>query len=144
MRRGFVYSMDALLAFFVTFFLLLLCFNQLNQINWSNQLSDESLTLFSQSAVSVGQKSGLFSRAIFDHQPVLIQSFLESFPATICAQVNVDEIGSTSYFLDLVVIKNGCSPPSKNVWSDRKMVSVIKNGSVSFYRVELLTWRDHA
>lgn len=143
MNKGFVYSLDALLAFFVVFFLLLLCFTQLNQINWSNESADESLIFFSQSAISAGQKSNLFSRTILNHQPVLIQSFVESFPATICAQITIDELYSTRNVFDFSVIKNNCGVPSKDVFSDRRLVSVIKNDSLSFYQVTLKTWRAH-
>lgn len=142
MNRGFVYSLDSLLAFFVIFFLLLLCFLQISQVSWSNSSYDHSLVSFTQSAITSGQKSGLFTHVLSDHQPLLLQSFIDKFPSTICARLSLDQVNSSDDVLELVVEKGNCSIESKEVFSTQRLIPVQTSTGFQFYQATLTTWRN--
>lgn len=131
MKKGFVISVDALLAVVVLFTLLTLSFDALKQDG-----SDWQVThLLQRTAHHAGETlevSGILSRAVGLNDTTSIRAFLDGLPHNICASVsvknnpdanqplfNVSKSGCSSLLGESVHVSRGfvyASPPDANLY----------------------------
>ena len=107
MNKGFIVSVDALLAIVILFALLSLSFDSLKQDGGEARLQHMLGVLSYQSGKSL-EVSGLLSDAVIADDTSGIRTYLDGLPFHLCGSVGVREDVDTNQFLFLVT-KTGCS-----------------------------------
>lgn len=105
--KGFVITVDAMAAAFVLFSFLLAInqyYAQIQVRGWN----DLELFRFSDSALGVLENSGELEYAVLSNQSTRIRSYLNDFPANVCAELLVYAQSDLNVPL-LSVSKEGCS-----------------------------------
>lgn len=138
MRRGFVYSLDAMLALFCAFFLVLLCFSQFSQVNFSDHETNRSLWLLSESGLTSAEKSGLLADAISQRDRTRLVQFVSDYPPFMCAAVQA-VLPATDEVV-LLAIKSGCEGQQGLSVRSQRLVPVWENHQYQYYVVTLDVW----
>lgn len=139
MKRGFVYSLDAMLALFCAFFLVLLCFSQFSQVNFSDHETNRSLWLLAESGLASVEKSGALSDAIANRDRTLMVQFVSDYPAFVCASVqgiSFDDATDVAF----LAIKSGCEGKRGLSVRSQRLVPVWENQAYRYYVVTLDVW----
>ena len=106
MKKGFIISVDALLAAVILFSLLTLAFDTLQQdgADWQTQ---RNLSMLAYKSGETLEISGALSTAVITNNTTQVRTFLDGLPFNICASVSVksDPDATQKVFL---VSKSGC------------------------------------
>jgi len=139
--KGFAFTIDVLLALFITFFTFIIAFNFLTSFTPSS-LSFVHLRTLSLDALSVMEKQGYLSdAALGPEEPVpstSLRAFLLQTPPQVCMQVHI--LNSTLNDV-YSVEKTGCSLGGEDFQVAWRSFIVRRNAtSYDFYLARLTSW----
>jgi len=139
--KGFAFTIDVLLALFITFFTFIIAFNFLTSFTPSS-LSFVHLRTLSLDALSVMEKQGYLSdAALGPEEPVpstSLRDFLLQTPPQVCMQVHI--LNSTLNDV-YSVEKTGCSLGGEDFQVAWRSFIVRRNAtSYDFYLARLTSW----
>ena len=135
--RGFAISLDAILAMFVLFSIILASVFYLSQIE-QNASRSNYLKEFSMDAATVLEKSGKFERAILNNRTNELRTFLNKMPYSICSEIKLySENESTA---KIVLLRPGCRQDYSELASITRSFIVEKNYDLNYYYAEFNSW----
>lgn len=138
MNRGFIVSVDALLAAVILFSLLTISFDTLKQDGTNWQIS-RSLGMLAYKSGESLEMSGALHRAVIINNTNGVRSFLDGLPFNVCASVSVknDPDSNVSIFS---VSKSGCTSLLGESISVQRGFIVANPPDANLYVATITTW----
>ena len=136
MKKGFVFSIDSLIALSVTLALLVISASYLALVK-DSALPSAFLKDFSMDAVTVLEKTGLLESAVDTNSSTGIAFFLNRLPQNICIEVNIFNESDTEKAI-MTVLKNGCTANYEEKSSLKR--SFLAGSEPSFYIAKVSAW----
>ena len=137
-EKGFVITVDAMVATFVFFSFLLVVNQYYGQIQ-VRAWNDAELARFSEQALGVLEKSGELEYALISNQGSRIRSYLNDFPGNVCGQVFV-YAQSDLNVPRLSVSKEGCAQSYDVLASAQRSVVIHYGSDLNFFVAQLNGW----
>ena len=131
MKRGIIYTLDAILAGIVALSFVFICMSYLSA-NPSEHLNALSLTTLDQDTLSVLEKDGVLADAL-QGDALDLGNFLDALPSNICAEIFLYDTDMTLY---RNITKTGCLPSDDVVITRR----VFFAGNATPYYAKLRGW----
>jgi len=138
MKKGFVISLDALIALLIFAVLIGTSAFYLEQA----QAEARNSTLLKEAAsdvLTVLDKTLVLETAIEDGSTTGIMSFLGKLPYNMCGEVLIYKNSDLSS-IEVSVLRQGCSKTFDEVATVKRDFFVESNGSLEFYIAELKAW----
>ncbi len=138
MNKGFVISVDALLAAVVLFSLLTLAFDTMKQDGTEWQIT-RTLELLSYHTGDALETSGVLSRAVTLNNTSEVREFLDALPYNNCASITVRASPDTNVSI-FTVSKSGCSSLLGESVSVSRGFIVASPPDANLYVATISTW----
>ncbi|QQR92137.1 MAG: hypothetical protein IPJ89_03160 [Candidatus Iainarchaeum archaeon] len=141
-QKGFVISVDALLALFVLFMMIGIAFETISQqgIDFGQRTRLREQAFYAGIAL---EQSRLIPKAVIGNNTTEIRSFLDSWPANVCASVSVYPDFDTNA-PTLVVSKSSCTSATGIQERASNGVIVSSPPDANLYKVIVTTWVNQA
>lgn len=139
-ERGFVISVDALLALFVLFMMIGIAFEGLSSTGTGERTQLGAQAYY---AALAFEQSHSVSRAVISNNTTEIRTFLDSWPANLCGSVSVFPAVDNNQPL-MIVTKSSCASATGIEESVRTGIMVPSPPDVNVYPIVVSVWVNQA
>ncbi|AJF60497.1 MAG: hypothetical protein J4224_00055 [Candidatus Diapherotrites archaeon] len=138
MSRGFIVSLDAVIAVFIFFIVLVSILFFLGRVG-SSSFKALALKEFSADALTVLEKSGRLEKAVNENKSAELRQFLNKLPFNVCAEVKLFEQSDLANPF-MSVKKPGCNVSPDEIIVLRSSFVVQQGADSNFFLAEINSW----
>jgi hypothetical protein len=132
LKKGLIFSIDAMFAIAVAGMMVLACFFYLSQTT-TNIHNDQDMYKISSDSLTILEKDGTLAASVATGSPVTISSFLDSLPGQLCGNATIYTSSSAAL---LSAQRAGCTAGEEPAIAVRSFVT----GVSGVYYAKMAVW----